>query len=49
MGKERKLKRLGCGACSGAGHEVGALEAVLGERMLQAWRLRAEALQADRR
>ena len=28
---------------------MASLEAVLGERMLQAWRLRAEALQADRR
>ncbi len=33
----------------GGDHEVDSLDGVLGERMLQAWKLRANALRKDQR
>ncbi len=34
---------------AGEAHDVASLDSILGERMLQAWRLRGDALQKDDR
>ncbi len=34
---------------TGGDHEVDTLDGILGERMLQAWKLRANALRKDQR
>lgn len=46
---KRQQCLLKCLHGAGPEHAVGSLEGVLGERMLQAWRLRAQALQNDKR
>lgn len=35
--------------CAGQDHDVASLGDILGDRMLQAWKLRGEALQKDAR
>lgn len=34
---------------TGGDHDVASLDGILGERMLQAWKLRADALRKDQR